>query len=618
MLQILKNKFGFDSLRPIQEKVVNAALENKDILVISPTSSGKSLCFQLPALIQGGLTIVISPLKSLIYDQYISLKKKNVKTTLLMSDIGIKEKKAILNNLKPDNLNFNILYTTPETLYTNFELSEILLELYDNNLLTRFAIDEAHCVSTWGHDFRPHYLKLNTLKTNFPTVPIMALTASATSKVEADIKHLLDINDCTKFTKSFFRNNLNIKIIEKDTKNKAQILSIIEKYNDLSGIIYCHSRKQCEELSDYLKDNNILSEHYHAGMTKKNREKLQNDWIENKIQIIVATIAFGMGIDKPDVRFVVHYNLPLSLEGYYQEIGRAGRDGKDSDCILMYNIQDKIVHQKMILSEKTSNFQKKQFNTERLNKLLDMISFVENIIDCKHYLLSTYFGEKIKNKNNFCNNKCYICNKNKKMINKNFTKITKNILESIITLDKVGASRNKVKNLIKGSKIMKEFINSKVYGIEKQESNQLLDRLITYLIVNKYIKETLFKNKSGFWNERLKLYEKSKNILNDKLEILLPVEFYKKVISIKTSKINSSNTNDEKIDSNIFNKLKEFRLSESRINNLPIYCIFNNKTLNELSINKPKNNIELENITGIGKKKLEMYGDKILSIINVS
>ena len=614
MLTTLKNNFGFDSLRPIQEKVVNEAIKNTDILVVSPTSSGKSLCFQLPALYQGGLTIVISPLKSLIYDQYLGLKKKNIKATLLMSDIGVKERNIILDNLKPNNLKFNLLYTTPETLYTNFELTEILSDLYDNNLLTRFAIDEAHCVSTWGHDFRPHYLKMNTLKKNYPNVPIMALTASATNKVEADIKHLLGINNCKLFTQSFFRNNLNISIVKKQPKKSTQIIDIINKYQNQSGIIYCHSRQQCEELSCFLKENDILSEYYHAGMTKKSREKLQQDWLDNKLYIIVATIAFGMGIDKPDVRFVIHYNLPLSLEGYYQEIGRAGRDGKKSDCILLYNLQDKIVYQKMILSENNKNNIKKiQFNKERLNKLLDIISYLENLIDCKHYLLSTYFGEKIDNKVNFCKNKCDTCNKNIKYKDKDYTEISKNILEAIITLDNVGASRTKVKNLIKGSKIMKKFVNNKVYGIQKQESNQLIDRLITYLIINKYIKETLFKNKSGFWNERLKLYQKSNDILNDSDKILLPIEDKKRIIIIKRKKV--SNTSNDLNTEDLETKLKEYRINKARLKDVPLYCIFNNKTMAQIIDKQPKTISDLEKINGIGPKKLEEYGWDIINLL---
>ena len=244
-------------------------------------------------------------------------------------------------------------------MYTNLELLEKLEKLHTKNLISRFVIDEAHCVSTWGHDFRPHYLKMNTIKQLFPNVPIMALTASATDKVQADIKDLLNMNECKYFTQSFFRNNLNIKIVEKydiNSKNKKKesidrIISLINNYENETGIIYCHSRKECEDLSSKLNENGLKTTYYHSGITKKIREEIQSKWLMDDIKIIIAAIAFGMGIDKPDVRFVIHFNLPQTLEGYYQEIGRAGRDGKQSDCILMNNKKDITLYNKMIDSD---------------------------------------------------------------------------------------------------------------------------------------------------------------------------------------------------------------------------------------------------------------------------
>ena len=297
--KILNEKFGYKHLREKQADVVKAAMIKQDIIVLMPTGGGKSLCYQLPALLQNGITIVISPLRSLIYDQVLNLKKKKIPAVLLSGDISVNEKKSILDKLKLDTIPFSLLYTTPETLLSNYQLIPILEELNEQNLLNRIVIDEAHCVSNWGHDFRPSYLKMSSLKNLFPKVPIMALTATATKKVLSDIKHLLDIKEHAIFQQSFVRKNLNIKIIHRETEKDSieELKNLVRtKYRNISGIIYCHSRKKCEKIANELKLHDIKAEFYHAGLGRKGREQIQNDWIDNKLNIVVATIAFGMGI----------------------------------------------------------------------------------------------------------------------------------------------------------------------------------------------------------------------------------------------------------------------------------------------------------------------------------
>ena len=627
----LKKRFGFDSLRSIQQKVVYASFTNDDIIVLSPTGGGKSLCYQLPAILSDSLTIVISPLRSLIYDQVQSLKRKGITTCLLSGDVSTKDKKEIFNNLQLISIPYDLIYTTPETLLSNYEFMTILESLYKKKKLDRIVLDEAHCVSTWGHDFRPSYLKLKSLRYIFKNIPFMALTATATDKVLADIKHILNINECQIFSQSFFRNNLKIKCIQKD---KNSIENIIDKirtiYKDQTGIIYCHSRKQCEKISKKIKEANISCEFYHAGLSRNNRESIQNDWLENKTKIIIATIAFGMGIDKSDVRFVIHFNLPMSVENYYQEIGRAGRDGEPSDCIIYYNYQDKMIYQKMIQAEESNSPRRKAYNKQRINNIDRFIIFLENIVDCRHYQLCTYFGETVQNKHNFCNNSCDNCNTNLNKIEMmDLTDLSKTILNAIILLMPM-ATRCKVKKIIKGSSEMKEYKSKTVFGKAIEIKDDIIERLITHLIINKYVKETVYQNKFKFWNESLLLYQKSKDFLiskTDKIEIgILKINtitnHFKRNVVPKTLKIKGTipknNDNIQSIDNSdlLKQKLLKFRIEQSKRSGLPAYCIINNHTIDLLVIKKPTNKLMLQFIKGIGTKKIKEYGDEILKLIN--
>lgn len=487
MDNILKTKYGFDSLRPFQQKVIDFILDKpkQDIFILSPTSSGKSICFQLPALYYPGLSIVICPLKSLIYDQVEALKSKNIEACLISGDTKEEIKNQIIENIET----YKIIYTTPETLLSNYELHDALLSLNKKGLINRFVIDEAHCVSNWGHDFRPKYLKLSAIRKDFPNVPIMALTATATKKVVSNITEILNLIGPKFFTNSFYRNNLNI-IIKKKPSEKDTIkyigTSIKEIYKDKTGIIYCYSRANCEKLSIKLKELNVNCEYYHAGLSKKKREEVQQKWLNDDIKVIIATIAFGMGIDKPNVRFVIHFNMPTSLEGYYQEIGRAGRDGAMSDCILFYNTQDLVIY--------------KRLKKNKMNKVYDFNDLIKNNIECIHYLICSYLGEIIPKKSplGFCGNNCSNCRAQNKYKYKNVTNDAYNILNFIH----------------KSPSLSKEIIDNHMKFKFKD-----YHRIMLYFKSQKYIKEVVQQKET-----RILCYEKSKTILNKETEFKIPVK----------------------------------------------------------------------------------------------
>lgn len=557
---ILKDIFGFDSLRPFQKDVVEAMMNQKDILVISPTGSGKSLCFQLPALSMEGITVVLSPLKSLIYDQVESLKKKGIKCELLNGDLGIRKKTIVLDELRKPAPSIKLLYSTPESVLCNDEIKPYIKELYDKNLISRIVLDEAHCISTWGHDFRPNYLKVKYLKSTFPNIPIIALTATATEKVNHDIRDILQMGEETEiFQSSFLRTNLNIQIKERGSKKseeKEVINEIAEllktKYLNQSAILYAFSRNKCQELSEQLNELGIKADYYHAGLGAKKRNEVQTKWIENDLQIICATIAFGMGIDKADVRVVFHFNLPKNIEGYYQEIGRGGRDLKRSDCILYYCENDRIVYNQMANKKKSELDDNDFFKVKKLNmakneqhKLYDMINFIENIYDCRHIALSNYFGEKRKEKIGFCKDLCDNCMRKQETKSKvNITEECKKILETIKTL-REPYKDNIIKKIVgypkkvNKKKLKRDFEDidkykkyKEKYEREKQEimehnshfrdKDRFIRRILTYLIVNKYINIEVVKIGNRYnqeWVEEYSLFKKSLKILNGEKKI---------------------------------------------------------------------------------------------------
>lgn len=402
MYDALKQYFGYDAFRPLQEDIIKDTLMNRDLLVLMPTGAGKSLCYQLPAVISDGISIVISPLISLIYDQIMHLKNMKIPCFYWNSQLGANEKREIMADFALDKPTCKLLYTTPESITGNATLINLLDKAKSNGNLVRVIIDEAHCVSTWGHEFRPSYLNLGLFRTRYPDIPMVTFTATAIPKVQMDIIKQLKLNNPATYKQSFIRPNLSYNVKSRNNSSIREVADLLRgEYAGKSGIIYCLSRKNCEETSMELKKLGIKADFYHAQINPKLKEEVQNNWVNGKIQVIVATIAFALGINKADVRFVIHLSMPKSLEGYYQETGRAGRDGLPSKCILYYSQKDKHILEFMV--NKNSN----DAPVSELRKIADMYAFCQNDIDCRKQQLSQYLGEhKIYRCTDGCDNCC--------------------------------------------------------------------------------------------------------------------------------------------------------------------------------------------------------------------
>src|SRR5437867_3028562 len=385
LLPLIKQSFGFDSFRPLQEEIISDALAGRDAFALLPTGGGKSLCFQLPALAREGLTVVVSPLISLMKDQVDALQASGIAATFLNSTLKANETAARMLGLRDGA--FSLLYVAPERAMLPGFLAN--LREWKINLI---AIDEAHCISEWGHDFRPEYRKLAQLRELFPNVPIMALTATATERVRTDILKQLRLRNPGCYVASFNRPNLTYRVLAKDSSYK-QLLSFVEGRPGDSGIVYCQSRNSAENVAARLNADGIKAEPYHAGLDAQTRTTNQELFIRDEARVICATIAFGMGINKPNVRYIVHYDLPKNIEGYYQETGRAGRDGLPSECLLLFSLGDVIKQERFI--EEKENEKEKMIAREQLRQ---MIGFAQDS-GCRRFSLLRYFGEQFRESN---------------------------------------------------------------------------------------------------------------------------------------------------------------------------------------------------------------------------
>ncbi|WP_339659210.1 DNA helicase RecQ [uncultured Polaribacter sp.] len=586
---LLKNVFGYDTFRPLQEEIINRTLDGKDSFVLMPTGGGKSICFQIPALIFNGITIVVSPLISLMKDQVQALKSNGIKADFFNSSISSQEENEVIN--KAMNGELQLLYLSPEKLISvsNTWLKELNIKLV--------AIDEAHCVSMWGHDFRPEYTQLKVFRNSIPDVPFMALTATADKSARIDIEEQLGLTNSKLFISSFDRKNLSIDVRGQVQKKKKlqEIGNFIERRKNESGIIYCLSRKNTEEVASYLKEEGHSVAFYHAGMNFEEREQTQTDFINDDIKIIVATIAFGMGIDKSNVRFVIHYNLPKNLEGYYQEIGRAGRDGLPSETILYYNMRDFVLYSQFADDGANSEMQK-----EKLNR---MLQFTE-AKSCRRKILLSYFGEHLTEN---CGN-CDVCENPPKDFDG--TILTQKALSGIARMKEQDGITMLI-NVLRGSNNAdiheKQYFNLKTYGIGKDVSFfDWRDYIIQ--MANQGLIEIMYSESSA-----LKISPIGWQVLRGEKTIRLttPISAADKKKNQKVIKTASEGEPNK----DLFTELKKIRLSISKEENMPAYIIFNDKTLKLMSISQPTTENEFLAISGVGMNKMEKYGEEFMNVI---
>ena len=578
----LKENFGFEKFRPNQEEIINCVLSGQDTLAIMPTGGGKSICFQLPALVLPGITIVISPLIALMKDQVDSLKANGIAACFINSSQSSEEQEFHIQNLKENKV--KLVYVAPESLsYLENAFSHITVSL--------IAIDEAHCISAWGHDFRPAYTNLGYLKNRFPSTPILALTATADKATRTDIADQLNLVNPKTFVASFDRKNLSLEVRPALDRVK-QIIDFIKDKPSECGIVYCLSRKTTEELAEKLQKIGINAKAYHAGLDNKLRSQTQDEFINDECQVVCATIAFGMGIDKSNVRWVIHYNLPKNIEGYYQEIGRAGRDGLPSETVLFESYGDMIQLQKF--ASEGLNVEVQLAKLERMKQYADALS-------CRRKILLSYFGELVTEN---CGN-CDICKNPPAFFDG--TIIAQKALSAVIRLQESEALPVIV-DFLRGSKnasiFDKGYQNLKTYAVGADISwydwNQYLIQLI-----NLGYCEIAFHQQN-----KIKLTPLAKKVLFEREKVQLStVQKISKVNSETKERVSRTTANS------LFETLRKLRSEIAKEEGVPAYIIFNDATLKQLETERPMSDDEFLNIDGVGKAKLEKYGDAFIKAI---
>ena len=590
-LEVLHSAFGYQSFRKGQEEAINAALNGQDALVVMATGNGKSLCYQIPALCFDGLTLVISPLISLMKDQVDQLQANGIEADFLNSSQTLQQQQQVQNKLISGQL--KLLYVSPEKVMTNG-----FFQLISYTKVSFIAIDEAHCISQWGHDFRPEYTQLGGLKSSFPDAPIMALTATADYATRQDILTHLKLQNPLQYIGSFDRPNIRYTLEEK-FKPMEQLTRFVLAQKGKSGIIYCNSRSKVERIAESLRSKGVPAAAYHAGMETAQRERVQQDFQRDNVQVVVATIAFGMGINKSNVRFVAHFDLPRSIESYYQETGRAGRDDLPAEAVLFYEPADYAWLQKMLLEKpETPQRQIEQHKLEAIGEFAESQT-------CRRLVLLNYFGE---HRQTPCNN-CDICLDPPKKYD-----VLMDAQKVMSTIYRVGQcfGAQYIIGVLRGmhnQKIIERGHDKlSVYGIGKDKSKEHWQSVIRQLIHLGFVQQVI-----GEFNATLRLTESAKPILKGEVPLELAMPRISAITKITHSPQRNAVPN---YDKDLFARLRFLRKQIADKENIPPYIVFNDATLQEMAQYMPTSKTEMLQINGVGAIKLERFAQPFMALIN--
>ena len=598
--EALKAVFGYDSFRPGQEAVINAILEGRDILAVMPTGAGKSLCYQVPAMLLSGITLVISPLISLMQDQVKALNEAGVDAAFINSSLSEKELNDTFKNAYKGH--YKIIYVAPERL-----MSEGFISFAKSVEISMVTVDEAHCISQWGQDFRPSYMDIAEFINILDKRPIIsAFTATATQNVREDIICSLGLNDPYFLVTGFDRENLFFQVDKPQNKERF-ILDFIERHRGESGIIYCATRKNVDSLYTLLRKQHISVGKYHAGMSNEERKQMQNDFVFDYTSIVIATNAFGMGIDKSNVRFVIHYNMPSSMENYYQEAGRAGRDGLNSECILLFSPQDIIINRFLLEHKDFSDVDPIDAMTirERDIKRLQIMEGYCYTTECLRNYILKYFGEDPKKPCDDCGN----CLRQFETLD--MTDEAKKIINCIYE-SRGRYGKNIIMDTVLGAKTARlteiGATEYKSYGVLESSNKNLLRRLIEELLLEGYIDTGEY--------QVLKLGDISR-LKNTETKVLVKITDEDKI----TKRKEKPKSNKKGMDSltskgfKLFDKLKELRLEIARAEKIPPYIVFNDKTLIDMCAKMPTTKSDMLNVSGVGENKYGKYGERFIAVI---
>ena len=598
--EALKAVFGYDSFRQGQESVINAVLDGRDILAVMPTGAGKSLCYQVPAMLLSGITLVISPLISLMQDQVKALNEAGVDAAFINSSLSEKEMHDTFKNASKGQ--YKIIYVAPERL-----MSEGFVRLAKGVEISMITVDEAHCISQWGQDFRPSYMDIAEFVNVLDKRPIIsAFTATATQNVREDIICSLGLTNPYFLVTGFDRENLFFQVDKPQSKDRF-ILDYLDRHKGESGIIYCATRKNVDSLYTLLKKRNISVAKYHAGMSIEERKQMQDDFVFDYTSIVIATNAFGMGIDKSNVRFVIHYNMPSSMENYYQEAGRAGRDGLNSECILLFSPQDIIINRFLLEHKDFNDIDPTDAMTirERDIKRLQIMEGYCYTTECLRNYILKYFGEDPKKPCDDCGN----CLRQFETLD--MTDEAKKIINCIYE-SRGRYGKNIIMDTVLGAKTARlEEIGAseyKSYGVLESSNKNLLRRLIEELLLEGYIQTGEY--------QVLKLGDISKLKLKD-TKVLVKITDEDKVTNRKLKHKKNINGMDSLTSSGfkLFDKLKELRLKIAREEKMPPYIVFNDKTLIDMCAKTPTTKSDMLNVSGVGENKYGKYGERFIAVI---